>query len=186
MGKFSTFDETGNRVDHDYGDRYFRQPCGDSERLVIGASRSNIQLLDALAAVYSQQEYFALYILLLSQADRTPGRYQSPLIANHEDLQLFIYTFQEFLEGDARHHLWIGSPGSTDLLVYDQHDVAFGYGSLDRFEKVLVKNEFTADEFWFPSPHWHSFDPVNVREEDALLSYFDWQYFGLQDGDEWD
>lgn len=186
MVKFGSLDDSGNGIDYDYGNRYFREPCGDSERLVIGASGSNIQLLDSLAAVYPRQEYYALYVLLLSHAGRSPGRYQSPPMASHEDLQVFIYTFQEFLEGDGRHHLWIGSPGSADLLVYDQHDVIFAYGALDKFERVLVDCEFTAEEFWFPSPHTHSYDPANVREEDAIMSYFEWQFFELQPGDEWD
>jgi len=186
MAKFTSLDGNGNNIDHDYGDRYFRQPSGDTHRLVIGTSGSNIQLLDALAAVYGQQQYFALYVLLLSHAGRPPGRYQSPIIANHEDLQVFLYSFQEFFEGDGRHHLWIGSPGCSDLLVYDQHDVVFAYGSIDIFEEVLIERGFTEEEFWFPSPHSHSFDPANVREEDAVLACFDWQFFELQPGDEWD
>ena len=93
---------------------------------------------------------------------------------------------QEFLEGDGRHHLWISSPHTHDLLIYDQHDVIFAYGSIDRFEKVLDQRDFRREEFWFPSPHTHSFPPSNVNSEDELMQYFDWQFFALQDGDEWD
>jgi hypothetical protein len=186
MTKFASLDEHGNGLDHDYGDRYFRQPCGDSHRLVIGASGSNVKLLDQLATKFTIQQFYILYVLLLSHAGRPPGRYQSPLIANHEDLQLFIWTFQNFFERDGRHHVWIGSPNSPDLLIYDQHDVIFAYGNVGAFESVLRENGFTESEFWFPSPHVHSFDPANVNAEDELMAYFDWTYFELRDGDQWE
>src|SRR5690606_13264921 len=102
------------------------------------------------------------------------------------DLQLFIWTFQNFFEGDGRHHLWIASPHSSDLLVYDQHDVIFGYGNLDRFESVLSDHNYSPEEFWFPAPHWHGYDPSNVKAEDEVMGYFDWTYSELQPGDEWD
>lgn len=184
--KFGIPDPAGEPVVHDYGNVFFRQPCGDSERLVIGPSEKQIQLLDSLAAVFSSQEFCILYILLLSHSGRSPGRYQSPIIPNHDDLRLFIWTFQTFFENDGRHHLWIASPGSSDLLVYDQHDVIFAYGDLDSFENVLRQNNFANSEFWFPSPHAHGYDPANANTEDELIEYFDWQYFELQTGDEWD
>lgn len=183
LAKFASLDEYGNGVDHHYGDRYFRQPCGHSYRLVIGAASSNIKLLDQLAKKFPIQRFYILYVLLLSHAGRALGRYQSPPIETHEDLQLFIWTFQNFFEGDGRHNVWIGSPDSADLLVYDQHDVIFAYGNIDAFESVLIENGFTESEFWFPSPHVHSFDPANVNAEDELMAYFDWVYYELQDGD---
>ena len=184
--KFSVPDENGNSLPFDYGNRYFRQPCGDAERLVIGATNQNVKLLDQLSTCFSSQTFYLLYVLLLSHDGRSPGRYQSPTIESHEDLQVFIWSFQEFLEGDGRHHLWIASPNSTDLIVYDQHDVIFAYGDLDAFESLLLANGFASEEFWFPFPHTHSFDPKNVRYEEELLAYFDWTFFELQDGDEWE
>ncbi len=184
--KFGTLDSQGEAVVHDYGNLYFRQPCGDGERLVIGPKSSQVKLLDELAATFATQRYSILYVLLLAHAGRTPGRYQSPLIGSHEDLQLFIWTFQTFFEGDGRHHLWIASPDSSDLLVYDQHDVIFAYGDLDAFETVLKSHQYQDKEFWFPSPHTHGYDPANAQAEDELLSFFEWQYFDLQPGDEWD
>ena len=186
MVKFATFDGQGNEVAHDYGNRYFRQPCGDSERLVIGPTSAQTKLLDELAATFPNHRYYILYVLLVSHSGQEPGRFQSPLIENHEDLQLFIWSFQEFFEGDGRHHLWIASPDSPNLLVYDQHDVIFGYGTLDTFEKVLTERGFTHEEFWFPAPHVHSFSPENVRSEEELFAYWDWRYFELQPDDEWE
>ena len=186
MAKFASLDAHGNGVDHDYGDVFFRQPCGGSQRLVIGPSGAHVELLDELASTFPTERYYVLYVLLLSHAGREPGRYQSPLFESHEELQLFIWTFQEFFEGDGRHHVWIGTPDSGDLLVYDHHDVIFAYGDLDAFEQVLVGRGFRETEFWFPSPHSHSFDPANVRTEDELMGHLDWGRFDLQPGDEWE
>ena len=184
--KFGTLDVHGDAVPHDYGNIYFRQRCGDRDRLVIGPADSQIRLLDELAAAYPTHRYHVFYILLLSHMGRAPGRYRSPLIDNHEDLQLFIWTFQTFFEGDGRHHLWIACADSVDLLVYDQHNVIFAYGNLEAFESVLHNHLYKAREFWFPSPHAHGYDPANVNVEDELMSYFDWDYFALEPGDEWD
>jgi len=186
MAKLTSLDANGSWVNHDYGNIYFCQPCGDSERLVIGPTDSQIELLDNLAAMYSSRRYYLLYVLLVSHARRDLGRYQSPLIDTHENLQLFLRAFQEFFEGDGRHHMWVASPDSDDLLIYDQHNVIFAYGNLGRFESVLNDRGYRNKEFWFPSPHSHWYPPVNVNTEDELMAYFDWQYFDLQPGDEWD
>lgn len=183
--KFGKLSASGRPIPHDYGDVYFRQPCGDSERLVIGPTDKHIQLLDSLAKRFATENYYILYVLLVSHSGRVPGRYQSPIISNHDDLQLFIWTFQTFLEQDGRHHIWVASPDCSDLLIYDQHDVIFAYGNLDSFESVLKQNAFTESEFWFPLNHAHGYDPANANIEDELIGYFDWQYFDLQPGDDW-
>jgi hypothetical protein len=184
--KFGTIGQNGTTVPHDYGNIYYRQSIGDSERLVIGPTDSQIKLLDGLASTFPTHRYYVLYVLLLSHSGRRPGRYESPLIENHEALQIFMWTFQNYFEGDARHHLWIASSDSSDLLVYDQHDVIFGYGDLGTFENVLDTLGFKQSEFWFPSPHVHSYDPGNADTEDKLMSHFDWRFYDLQRGDEWE
>lgn len=68
MSKFASFDIDGNAIAHDYGNIYFRQPCGDSERLVIGPTDSHVKLVDAMALTYPTQRFYVLYILLLSHA----------------------------------------------------------------------------------------------------------------------
>lgn len=185
MAKFLSFDAAGNEVEHDYGNVFFRQPSGGGERLVIGPSGSQVKLLDELAATFPAERYFILYVLLMSHGSRAPGRYQSPVLHSHEELQLFIWTFQEFFEGDGRHHVWIGDPESNNLLIYDQHNVIFAYGDLDAYQKVLATRGFEHSDFWFPSPHVHQFHPANADAEDELMSYFAWRHFPLQPGDEW-
>ncbi len=107
--KFGSFDANGNDVEHDYGNLFYREPCGTGERLVIGPSDSHIKRLDELSSTFPTERFYVLYVLLLSHAGREPGRYQSPLIESHEDLQVFLWSFQEFFEGDGRHHVWVAS-----------------------------------------------------------------------------
>jgi len=75
---------------------------------------------------------------------------------------------------------------SPDLLVYDQHNVIFAYGEIDRFQGVLKNRGYVEREFWFPTPHSYSFPPANTKYEDELMAYFPWRHSPLQPGDEWD
>jgi hypothetical protein len=101
-------------------------------------------------------------------------------------LQLFLWTFQNFFEGDGRHHVWVASPESNNLLVYDQHNVIFAYGETSAFEDVVLAEGLRYQDFWFPCPHGHRFHPSNSSVEDELMAFFDWKHFDLQPGDDWD
>ncbi|MBN8422234.1 MAG: hypothetical protein J0L73_25190 [Verrucomicrobia bacterium] len=183
--KFATLNKAGEPVAFSYGDIYFRQPLSHGERLTIGPSASHVDLALALAGAWATQQYYILYVLLISHSGALPGRYQSPLIESFEDLQVFFYTFEKFLESDGRHHIWISSPAKEGTLVYDQHDVIFAYGDLSSYEAVLSDRGFQQQEFWFPTSHCHSYPASHVADEKDLLSHFDWQYSPLQEGDEY-
>ena len=179
--------ERGEHVPHDYGNVYFQQPCGPSTRLVIGPSKGHIQLLTDLAAELQGHPWFVLYVLLVPrQGKRQSGRYQSEPFETHAELSTFLSSFRSYFEGDGRHHVWVGSAANDGLLVYDQHNVIFAYGPLDRFESVLESRGFRQRDFWFPTPHSHSYAPENDAEEERLMTLVEWQYSPLQPGDEWD
>lgn len=184
--KFSTLNSAGEEIAFTYGDLYFREPLSRGERFTIGPSSSHVDLMLALANTWPTQQFYILYVLLISHSGAQPGRYQSPLIDSFEDLQVFFYTFERFLESDGRHHIWIGSPANDGTLIYDQHNVLFAYGDLARYEAVLRDRGFNKQEFWFPVPHCHNYPSSNATDEDELLSHFDWQHSPLQPGDEYD
>lgn len=186
MEKFTVFNESKEWVAHDYGDIYFREPMSSGERLVIGPSRQHIEVLLSLAQTWGNQQFYALYVLLISHSGAELGRYQSPMMESFEDLQAFFSTYETFLESDGRHHIWIGSPFNDGLLIYDQHNVIFAYGDLSGYEQVLTLRSFTQSEFWFPCPHRHSYPAQNVQQEEELLRHFPWQHSPLREGDEWD
>ncbi len=182
MAKFSKLDD--NDQPFDYGDVFFREPCGDSERLVIGPSGNHIALLCEFARQFAGDKFSVLYVLLLSHAGNRPGRYESPVFETYSDLELFLWTFQTFFEQDGRHHVWVASASSSDLLVYDQHNVMFAYGELDKFERELRELGFREQEFSFPVPHVHGYPPANANTEQELLSSLSWKWSPLREGDE--
>jgi len=179
--------EKGESVTHDYGDVYFEEPCGSSLRLVIGPSTDHIDLMIDLAAELGGHPWFVLYVLLVPRlGNRAAGRYQSQPFENHIELSSFLTAFRAFFEGDGRHHVWVGSAGNDGTLVYDQHNVIFAYGPLERFKMILKTRGFRESAFWFPAPHVHAYFPDYDAEEERLMSEGDWRYFPLQPGDEWE
>jgi len=177
----------GDHIPHDYGNLFFEQPCGNGNRLVIGPSSDRVDLLVDLAAELHGNPWWVLYVLLVPrQGNRQPGRYESEPFETHFALAAFLQSFGAYFEGDGRHHVWVGSAANDGLLVYDQHDVLFAYGPLDRFKTILSFRGFRERQFWFPSPHSHAYFPENDAEEERLMVEFDWRYFPLQPGDEWE
>jgi len=186
MGKLAVLNESKEWISHDYGDVFFRQPMSSQERLVIGPSSEHVEVMLASARTWPTQQFYVLYLLLISHGGAELGRYQSPLIESFEDLQAFFYTYQTFLESDGRHHIWIGSPTDDGMLVYDQHNIIFGYGDLSSYEQVLASRAFSQREFRIPYPHSHAFPAANAGQEQELLRHFPWQHSPLQKGDEQD
>jgi hypothetical protein len=186
MAKFAVFNEAKEWIAHDYGNIFFRQPMSSGERLVIGPSSGHVDVILDLARKWRTQEFYILYVLLVSRTGAESGRYQSPLIESFEDLQVLFHTYEAFFESDGRHHIWVGSPTNDGLLIYDQHNVLFAYGDLSRYEEILTSRGYSRREFWFPSPHSHSYEPTNDQQEEQLLRHFPWQRTPLQVGDEWD
>jgi hypothetical protein len=174
-------------IRHDYGNVYFEQPCGNSRRLVIGPSTDHVDLMVELAAELEGNPWYVLYVLLIPrQGGPGPGRYQSEPFENHAYLASFLLGFRAFFESDGRHHVWVGSGANDGVVVYDQHNVLFAYGPLDRFRSILASHGFRQSEFWFPSPHAHSYMPENDPEVERLMAEAEWKHFPLQPCDEWD
>jgi hypothetical protein len=172
---------------HAYGNLYFEQPMEHGRRLVIGPSEDHVDLLIELAAEFQGNPWFVLYVLLIPrQGNRAPGRYQSEPFESHAALASFLQSFRAFFEGDGRHHVWVGSAANDGLLVYDQHNVIFAYGPLDRFKAMLQARGFRDCQFWFPCPHAHGYMPENDAEEERLMAEVGWKQFPLQPGDEWE
>ncbi|MFT5152589.1 MAG: hypothetical protein ACI841_002588 [Planctomycetota bacterium] len=184
--KFSALNDEGIPIPFEYGDLFFRQPCDGSERIVIGPTTDQIRLIRLLASHFTAESFWTLYVLLVSHGENLLGRYESPPIGQAADLATFLDTFGSFFEDDGRHHLWVASTSSPDLLVYDQHNVIFVYGDLDKFESVLLDGGFREQKFWFPTPHAHQYPAVHAETESKLLGHFDWKWSPLQKGDEWE
>jgi hypothetical protein len=180
--KLTSFDAQENEIIHDYGKIYEVEETTGSERLKIAASNDQIGLLISLLDNLNPP-YFILYVLVVSRLRNEHGRYQSPLLETKQEVVDFLLDFKEYLETDARHHLWIGAMDNNGTLVYDQHNVIYAYGPLNAFKQTLLKLDFTEEEFSFPAPHCHHFHDSNDAFEQELLSYWDWYLFPLEDND---
>jgi hypothetical protein len=152
-------------------------------RLVIAPSGNHVQLLLELARCW-QGSYYLLYVLRMSGAGHEAGRYQSPHLLDVGELAVFLSQYRDFLEGDCRHALWIGSPGGEGTLVYDHHNVLFGYGPLEAYKRVLDRRGLRRGSVRIPNPHSHPYHADYDAMERRLLAQWDWIHSPLRDGDD--
>jgi len=182
--KFQSLAQNPEEGNFDYGGVFFREKTSNGERLVIGCKDGHINLMEALCSNWIDG-WYVLYVLVVSRTGRKEGRYQSHLFKHFDELQIFNGTHQAFLEGDGRHHYWIGTPSNSGMLVYDQHNVIFAYGDLDRYTATLTTMGFAENDFWFPVPHQHHYHAVNDQYEDELMAADSWSFQPLQPHDQW-
>ena len=168
-----------------YPNVYSIEQTSGPPRLLIGPDTEHVEVLLSLAEVW-QRDYYLLYVLLTPRlGKREPGRYQSPGPLSFEQIATFCRHFAPFLEGDGRHHLWVGSTSGAGLLIYDQHDWTWAYGDLPEYIDVLQSKGFADGEFELPVPLSHGFNAEFDDSEAELASYCEWTYFPLQPGDEY-
>lgn len=164
-----------------YDDVFEPQLERDPQRLLIAPSQNHIELIRRLSRELPPP-YTILYILVAPQSDAMAGRYmlceQSP-----ETLNELLVANREFFEGDARHHLWIGSETDGSLLVYDQHNVIYAYGQIEQFSAILRAQGLHPSRVQFPFPHTHHFRSQLTHFENELLDAYHWKWNPLEDED---
>lgn len=182
--KFGFQGKNWEQIPHKYPGVWAEEKTSGPNRLVIAPASRHVELLLSLSKPMSEP-LSLLYILVSPRGAASEGRYESSHFLSREDLVRFLRRFGPFLESDGRHHFWIRSIAESDLLVYDNHNLIFGYGCLDRFKEVLsVEGLVAVPEVTIPYPHSHFFHEEFDREQNELLSVCDWQYSPLQDEDE--
>jgi hypothetical protein len=127
-------------------------------RLLISTSESAIELLKELIELHSGP-FRVAYLLLSPPVDHEemlePARYEVTEIGSG-DLMKILTDFQNFLETDARHHLWIHPQGSGGTLIYDEHNWIYAYGQLPAIEQLLTEKGFQNGTPTIPYPHLHN------------------------------
>ena len=156
----------------------------ENDRLKIATDENQIGILINLVDCLNPP-FYVLYVLIVSRLGNKIGRYQSSLFESKEELFSFLNEYKLYLETDARHHLWIGAIDNSGLLVYDQHNVVYAYGNIDEYKNILNENNYIMKSFDFPTPHSHYYHPENDIYEERILSALDWQYFPLEETDDW-
>lgn len=145
-------------------------------RLVIGLQQNALEIITLLK--HSLPEPLALlYVLNVPRDESTPpGRYQSPLIT-HSQVEQFLTKYQAFLEGDARHELWIYSEPAKTQIVYDFHDIIYYYSpDLNPAIERLKAHGYTSGPVKIPFPHFH---PYHQEFDETLAELLDsnpWEF----------
>jgi hypothetical protein len=167
-----------------YPNRWAIERTTGPERLVIAPAQDHVDLMLDLAREL-REPFGILYVLLLSRFDKaSPGRYQSPTPCDRQAMGSFFQKFKAFFEGDGRHHVWVMSLPDHATLVYDQHNVIYAYGQLDRYKEVAARHGLSEGPVSFPVPHAHCYNAEFDKDEDRILKWWDWKQFPLQDGDD--
>jgi hypothetical protein len=183
--KFAIPDSEYNDINFDYGNIYEIEQTTANQRLQIGPTGNQIDLILQLADNLNPP-YFILYVLIVTRLGNEYGRYESPTIDTKEELADFLIEYKEYFETDGRHHIWIGTYDNSGLLIYDQHNVIFAYGHLDNYISFLTLNGFKEQEFTFPTPHIHNFHDDNDVYEERILKHWDWDISPLGENDEYE
>ena len=182
--KFGILDSSSREVPYEYADQWAIGQTTGPGRLVIAPRGRHVALLRSLSAVMAEP-FYLLYVLVVATDYGEPGRYQSSELLSKQDLLEFLNRFEQFLESDGRHHLWVKSIGEPDLLVYDRHNVIYAYGALDGFKTILTREGLTeSPKIKVPSPHVHYYIQEYDADCRALLESSNWEHSPLREQDE--
>ncbi len=183
--KFTKMLSDNSFVNNEYGKVFETETTNAYQRLKIGADNKQIDLMLKLCENLNPP-YFILYVLVVPRHGHEQGRYQSRPIENINEVRLFFNEYKDYLETDGRHHVWIGTVDNSGILIYDQHNVIFAYGSLEKYKRTLRTLGFHEKPFSFPVPHAHRFNTDNDQFEEKILQHWDWSIFPLTEHDTYD
>jgi hypothetical protein len=150
-----------------------------ANRIRIAVDSGHLPLLLQLALSSRDSSAFVLYVLHTSRCDNALGRYQSALLSFYAINQL-AEEFGDFLSHDGRHDLWLHCPDSCVTVVWDRHDLIFGYGPLESLRGILEHNgiqEGIVDPL--PEPHVHMYHPQYDDDEREILARLSWHRTAL-------
>jgi hypothetical protein len=154
----------------------------ETERLVATVPGGDVSILLKLIECLTPP-FFVLYVLHTPRGEGNPGRYQSPSLDLGE-LRTFLSRFAHFFAGDARFDLWVHSPSVNGTIVWDRHNLIYGYGPLGCFYQALRSIGFSEGSPAIPGPHMHHYRQELDVEAAAILSVFSWLYSPLHSEDE--
>lgn len=151
-------------------------------RLVGGVPRGDASILLKVVECLTPP-FFVLYVLHTPRGEGNPGRYQSPEL-ELTDFQSFISRFSSFFAGDARFDLWVHSPSSHGTIVWERHNLLYGYGPLECYGRALASLGFSEGRPTIPGSHIHHYRQEWDEEAKAVLAAFHWRYSSLRAEDE--
>ena len=167
-----------------YPNRFYTEKTTGPNRLVIAPSENQVDMLLKLTDLLPEP-FGILYVLLVPKGSASkPGRYQSPGVSSRAELKMFLKKYESFFELDGRHHIWIVSIPRSETLVYDNHNLLYAYGPLEKYRDLIKKQGLKEEDFTIPAPHVHMYNEPFNSSECEILSFWDWNWFPLEDSDD--
>jgi hypothetical protein len=183
--KFGTIQDehNPNGEKYSYTNLWDIQKKNGSERLIIAPTSGHVDLIIELSQILPEP-FGILYILVVPRGGNEGGRYENAQPASRSEMEAFLHSFRDFFENDARHHIWIASMPGKAMLVYDNHNVIYAYGEIQKYKQVLVSKGMTQGRVSFPVLHGHFYNQNYDTEETRVLSCMEWKQFPLAKSDE--
>lgn len=182
--KLGSLNWLGRPRAHRYPNRFVREPISDGGRITFAPSTDHAGWIRKLIAAWPKEAAYVLYVLTVPRkGNREAGRYESPEFSGPQEVLEFLEEFEDFFAGDGRHHIWFTSPNFGQI-VWDNHDILFIYGSLDRVEEILRAGGATEGSFRVPTPHIHAYNEKYDEAEERLMASRDWKHYPLQPTDD--
>ena len=175
--------EGDRQIEHRHAGLWAREQTTGPGRLVLAPAGDFVDLLGKL--VESMGGPFGLlHVLLVSRCGRESGRYQSSVPMPLAELRGFLESFAGYLEHDGRHHTWFFGLGDGQQVIYDNHNVVYCYGDLDRFQAIAAAAGLRPGTAQIPAPHVHMYNPTYDADEDRIFSELEWKHFPLRPEDD--
>jgi hypothetical protein len=173
----------GEDVAWSYRASYARQVVGGVERLVIAPGAQPGKLLRELLALLPEP-LWVLYVLVTPRTEAAAGRYQSATPHARAEVLALLDRFENYLACDGRHNLWLAAPPAGQL-VFDRHEVIYGYGPIAEIVSRLKEKNFAeVDTIRVPVPHSHHFHEEMDADEKEILAHWEWVQSELQETDD--
>ena len=172
----------GCLVNGEWTDHSHPPVFASNERIVAGVPRGDPSVFEQLLECL-EPPYDLLYVLHTPRGEGQPGRYRSPPLSSPE-VKDFLARFAPLLSADARFDLWAHSPSEHATLVWDRHNLLYGYGPVDKLSSKLLTLGFSVGSPEVPAPHQHHYRAELDGLAKQVLTAFDWSRSPLRPEDE--
>lgn len=166
-----------------YSNIYETQHTEKFSRLIIAPDGNHIEIIKRLTEKMPAP-FGILYLLLVPRGGESKeGRYQCPNPVSNREVRLFLDEFKDYFEQDGRHTIWIQCLTSNELVVYDKHNVIYAYGNIESYKTEMKFLKLEKGSIHIPVPHAHHYHPEFDKDEQKIISYWNWKRFPLQESD---
>ena len=168
---------------YQYGNLFEIRKTTGPAQLVIAPAMNHIDLMIELARALPEP-FCILYVLKVSRTGAVAGRYQSPVPLDRPVAESFLLEYKDFFENDGRHHVWLLARPDFHGIIYDNHNVLYAYGQIEKFCDILLAKGLSEGKVKFPVPHRHCYNPEYDDMEEQVFAHWEWTKFPLQEGDD--